>query len=292
MDYIIAKYKFIQLIHLILVIAFIAIFYYILSLVAGEDYLNLIWNFIIIFAIIFVIQIGYMIFTLLIGSYLNVYRITEAPPNIKRMVNEVAAKMNVTPPPTYIVLDSSPNAFVTYYKGKQTLFINQGLLNIMNEDEIKSVIGHELAHIINNDVITTVIFTAIAATAINLLHIAVGFFRGQNTRNQAIIVILGIILSILLIIISTLIKYSLFRVKEYLADYMSAKYTNKNSMISALRKLDNFYKQRQLYADPVLSNFYIVTSKLENNSIMNIISNLLSTHPPIDKRIEAIQRSL
>jgi len=88
-----------------------------------------------------------------------------------------------------------------------------------------------------------------------------------------------------------LLKYSLFRVKEYLADYMSAKYTNKNSMISALRKLDNFYKQRQVYADPVLSNFYIVSSRLENNSIMNIINNLLSTHPPIDKRIEAIQRS-
>jgi heat shock protein HtpX len=291
MDYIIAKYKFIQFIHLILVIAFIAISHYILSLVAGEDYLNRIWNFIIIFAIIFVIQIGYIIYILLIGSYLSVYRITEAPSNIKRMVNEVAAKMNVAPPTTYIVLDSSPNAFVTYYKGKQTLFINQGLLNIMNEDEIKSVIGHELAHIINNDVITTVIFTAIAATAINLLDIAIEFFKRQSRRNQAIIVIVGIILSILLIIISTLLKYSLFRLKEYLADYMSAKYTNKNSMISALRKLDNFYKQHQIYADPVLSNFYIVTSRLENNSIMNIINNLLSTHPPIDKRIEAIQRS-
>ncbi|MCZ3621956.1 zinc metalloprotease HtpX [Lactobacillus mulieris] len=216
-------------------------------------------------------------------------------PELWHIVEDMAMVARVPMPRVYIIDDASPNAFATGRDPEHaSVAVTRGLLEMMNREELEGVLGHELSHVRNYDILVSTIAIAML-TVITLLTDFTSrylfWFGGSkrdrdddnDNKNLEIIKLVLFVITILLApLVATLINLALSRNREYLADAGSVELTrNPHGLISALKKIENSQpmenvssSSRALYIeDPV---------KKEHGS-------LFDTHPPTSERIKRLE---
>lgn len=203
-------------------------------------------------------------------------------------------------PDIYIIDDPSPNAFATGRSpDKASVAITTGLLQRLNRDELQGVIGHEISHIKNRDVLLMAMCGVMLGTIVILAWYASRFLilgamsgggrrssRDSGGAGQLIILVFGVILMILAPIAAQLIYYAISRKREYLADASSALYTRyPEGLASALEKI-SVAPEALKSANQATAPMYII-NPLHKEGIK--ASDLTSTHPPISDRIRILR---
>lgn len=204
-------------------------------------------------------------------------------------------------PKVYIIEDPVANAFATGRNPQNAaVCVTTGLLQKLDYYELEGVLAHELAHVGNRDILLSTIVTVMVGIVVILSDFWArsmfwGGGRGRDSKEggggaQGIIMIVGIVFLILAPIAGQLMKMALSRNREYLADATAAEFTrNPEGLASALAKL-GAQDQPVARATKATSNLYIVNPlKAAKGKEGGGMSNLFSTHPPLQKRIEALR---
>jgi heat shock protein HtpX len=216
-------------------------------------------------------------------------------PQLHAIVDRLCVQANIPKPRVAIAQTPMPNAFAVGRSPKTaTVCATTGILQLLDPAELEAVLGHEITHVLNRDVVVMTIasfFASIAAFITQFGFLFGGGFGGGNRNNQNnngfFIVIL---VSAAVYVVSFLLLQALSRYREFAADRGSAILTGRPSaLISALLKIDGGMSripQRDLRAaSSELAAFYIFPPKVKQG-----LSSLFSTHPPLTARIERLQR--
>ncbi|MGC8816531.1 MAG: zinc metalloprotease HtpX [Candidatus Hadarchaeum sp.] len=220
---------------------------------------------------------------------LSIYRaklVGEAEqPELHAMVERLAANAGLPKPKVAIVPVDVPNAFATGRSPSHAVVaVTRGALNLLNDDELEGVLGHELSHIKNHDMLVNTMAAIIGAVITYVTYFTM--FSGRRDRDSG-----GGLLALLLLLIvpfaATLVRLSISRGREYAADEDGAKISRKPlSLANALRKLETAAKNSPLrQGNPSTAHLFIVNPFRGTG-----IANLFSTHPPTQERIARLER--
>jgi heat shock protein HtpX len=218
---------------------------------------------------------------------------------LRRIVENVsiAAGLPVTPE-VRIVDDPSPNAFAAGIR-PQTSYVGvtTGLLRVMPERELEAIIGHEITHVRNRDtylMTMATIFAGVIALIADLGFRMLLYGGGRSRRGGALVLVVAIIGLLLAPYAALLLKLSLSRRREYLADAGSAEILNDpEAMALALRRLQ-LDTTTVGYADASVAHLWVEspTSRVESERRgVLALSSLFDTHPPLEQRIAALEES-
>jgi heat shock protein HtpX len=206
-------------------------------------------------------------------------------PRLHQMVKQLSDRANLPMPAVYIVRSNAANAFATGRDPEHAaVAVTQGIMNILPEDELEAVIAHELSHIRNRDTLTQAVAATIAG-AISFLAQMVsyslwfgGASRDENNPNP-----FGLLLTIILApIAASVIQLAISRTREFEADAGSARLTgNPLALARALQRLEANARQMPLVGNPAFEPL-LITNSLPRNPF----SNLFSTHPATEARIQ------
>ncbi len=211
----------------------------------------------------------------------------EQLPRLYAVMERLAAKSNIPVPKLYVVPEEAPNAFATGRNPSHaSVAVTQGLLELMNDDELEGVIAHELSHVRNYDILISSVAATLAGAITWIAHWGMWFGGGEDDRNGGGIVV-EIVLMILAPIAAMLLQLALSRQREYAADATGARMVgNQYGLISALQKLGAYNKRIPTTAiSPSTSSLCIVKPLFGGATV----SSLFSTHPPLEERIEALR---
>jgi len=213
----------------------------------------------------------------------------EELPRAYQVVERLTQKIGIPMPKIYVIPSDSPNAFATGRNPNHaSVAVTQGILGLLNDEELEGVLAHELGHVRNRDILISSIAATVAGAITYLAEIARwgmifgGYERDRDSRGGGG---LGALLMIFLApVAAMLIQLAVSRSREYQADESGAHYTgNPYALASALAKLDAYSKRLPLQATPSTAHLFIVQPFLGMS-----FGNLFSTHPPIAKRIERL----
>lgn len=214
----------------------------------------------------------------------------EEEPRLHAIVDEVAALAKLPKPRVHIIHNDSPNAFATGRSPKHAaVAVTTGIMRILDERELKAVLGHELGHIRNRDILVNAIVATVASAIMFLAFIGrwAMIFGGGRDRNAGIIGLIALLATIILApIAASLVRLAISRQREYGADEAGAQITGTPlALASALQKLQDYSRVRPMQVNPAVSHMFIV------NPLGKVdFAELFSTHPPAEKRIERLQQ--
>jgi heat shock protein HtpX len=223
---------------------------------------------------------------------LKMYRAREVSeadhPRLFRVVRSVSTKAMMPMPKVCIIPTKAPNAFATGRNAQHAaVAATEGLLELLNDDELEGVIGHEIAHIRNKDMLVgTIAATFVGAIGI-LAAIArwaaiFGGYSRDNERGGAIALLATAIIAPL---VALILQTAISRQREYKADAESGRITGKHlGLASALEKLQRSPVRLNLDRRPATANLMIL-----NPISGRGFTSLFSTHPPVEKRIERLR---
>jgi len=222
-------------------------------------------------------------------------------PQLFNVVEEMAIAAQLPMPKVYIINDPAPNAFATGRNPQNaSIAVTAGLLGRLNRDELQGVIGHEMSHILNRDILFVTVAGVMlgAITIISEVFLRGMFYssrgsrryssggRSKNDGGQAIIMIIALVAAILAPIMATLLYFALSRKREYLADASAARLTRyPEGLASALEKISQ-NTVPLASANKVTAPMYIV-NPLQQAGMR--LSDLTSTHPPISERVKILR---
>jgi len=213
-------------------------------------------------------------------NYFNFYTVTE----------NLSLANNTPMPKIYVINSNAPNAFATGTNPKNaSICATTGLLEKLDRTELEGVIAHELSHIKNFDTrIMTLVSVLIGSLSILINQSQSLFYRKNRDRDRSsILQISGLILIIFAPIIGKIIQLAISRQREYLADSGAVKLTRQpQGLISALQKISNDPNLLNS-ASTATASLYIINPFKNQN-----FSHLFSTHPPVEKRIQALKNLL
>ena len=223
---------------------------------------------------------------------LRMYRAREVTsdqaPEIYSIVENLALRAGLPMPRVYIIPQESPNAFATGRNPENAVVaVTQGLLKIMNREEIEGVLGHELAHVKNRDILIGTVAATMAGAIMMLAGIArwSAIFGGMGSDEEGRGGFGLIVMSLLAPIAAVLIQTAISRSREYMADSSGAQFTGNNEGLArALEKLGAYSGRLPMNADPSTAHMFIV-NPLSGRKIMS----LFSTHPPLEDRIARLR---
>ena len=224
---------------------------------------------------------------------LRMYRAQEVTPQqapeLHRLVQDLAMKAGLPMPRVYIIPGDTPNAFATGRNEKHAVVaVTEGILRILSREELEGVIGHELSHIKNRDILIGSIAATIAGAITMLANMAqwaaiFGGARGDDDEGGGMIGMLA--MAILAPVAAMLIQMAISRSREYLADDGGARVSGKPwALASALEKLQAASRAIPMNANPSTAHIFTV-SPLSGRSF----ASLFSTHPPIEERIARLR---
>lgn len=203
-------------------------------------------------------------------------------------VHRQAKKAGIAAPEVGIFQQPQPNAFATgMTRNRSLVAVSTGLLNTMSQDEVEAVLGHEVAHVANGDMITMALLQGLLNTFVIFLSRLAGFFVDKvilkNQRGLGIgYFVTSIIAQLFLSCVATVIALWFSRRREFRADEGGARLAGKQKMINALKKLQQVQEPQDLPGE--FAAFGISGSR-------SGISQLFLSHPPLEQRIETLQRA-
>ena len=205
-------------------------------------------------------------------------------PELYDMVDRLRQNADLPMPEIAIVPSDQPNAFATGRNPDNAVVaVTQGLLNILDRDELAGVIAHELAHIENRDILTSTIAATLAAGVTLLARFGIFFDRGD--RN-------GMITSLLMLILAPLaamlIQSAISRSREFAADRDGARIAQSpHGLARALRRMESVATQQPMRnASESTSHMFIINPF---SGGLSGLKSLFSTHPPTEERIQRLQ---
>ena len=216
-------------------------------------------------------------------------------PYVWRMVENLSIAAGMPMPRIYIIPDPALNAFATGRDPNHaSIALTTGIIEVLENEELEGVIAHELAHIKNYDIRLMTLVGVLVGSIILLSDMfwRWSFFGGSSNREQrsgSIIAIIGILLIILSPIIAQLIKLAISRKREYLADASGALLTRyPQGLANALRKISTSRPMERTSA--ATAHLFIENPFRDGRRrTRSFFAALFSTHPPIEKRIEALE---
>ena len=210
-------------------------------------------------------------------------------PRLYNMVENLSITTGLPMPRVYIVDDNAPNAFATGRDPKHaSVAATTGLLDIMNDKELNAVMAHEMSHVKNYDIrVSMIVFGLVCVIGlISDIAFRMMFYGNRRRDNEGSPVgyVLVLIAAILSPFVATIAQMAVSRQREYLADASAVNITRyPEGMINALKKL-------QSHSQPMKSQNIAAESMYINNPLRKgFFSNLLSSHPPLEKRIERLE---
>lgn len=225
---------------------------------------------------------------------LSMYRARQLDPDsnhrLNRIVRNLTLRANLPMPKVYIIPKATPNAFATGRNPKHAaVAATEGILKILNDDELEGVMAHELTHVKNRDILIGSI-AATFAGAISILATMArwaaifGGHSGGDSRNSG--GIFGLLaMTIFAPIAALLVQTAVSRSREFMADKGGAEISGKPmALASALEKLQLAARRIPMKANPATAHMFTV-SPLSGGSLLS----LFSTHPPVEKRIQKLK---
>jgi heat shock protein HtpX len=212
----------------------------------------------------------------------------EQLPRVYEILERLTGRVGIPMPKVYVIPTESPNAFATGRNPNHaSVAVTQGILKILNDEEMEGVIAHELGHVRNRDILISSIAATIAGAITYLADIARwgmifgGYERDRDSRGGGLGAIFMLFLAPLA---AMLIQLAVSRSREYSADETGAHFTgNAYALASALAKLEAYSKRVPMVATPSTAHLFIIKPVLGMN-----FASLFSTHPPTAKRIERL----
>jgi heat shock protein HtpX len=224
---------------------------------------------------------------------LSMYRAQEVGPDhpLYRVVARLAQRANLPQPRVYVIPDPSPNAFATGRNPSHAaVAATEGILRMLNEQELEGVLAHELSHVRHRDILISSVAATIAATIMMVARIAQfaaffgGGFGGSRDDREGSNPIALLAMIIVAPLAAMLIQAAISRSREFAADAAGAELAgNPYGLVDALQKIDVRSKQIPLNANPATAHMFII----KPFSAQGLLS-LFSTHPPTDQRIKAL----
>ncbi len=218
-------------------------------------------------------------------------RIDEAQaPRVYAIVRRLATRAGIPMPPVYMIPTETPNAFATGRNPEHAaVAVTEGILRILDEDELEGVLAHELSHVKNRDVLISTIAATLAGAITYLAHMAqwAAMFGGGRRDDDEGGNPFGLILmAILAPIAALLVQMAVSRAREYQADASGARLAgHTGGLANALGKLEVASQAVPMAANPATAHLFIV-NPLSGQSLMQ----LFSTHPPIEERIARLRQ--
>jgi len=220
-------------------------------------------------------------------------------PDLWHIVEDLSMVADIPLPDIYIIDDPSPNAFATGRDPQHSaVAVTSGLYKMMDREELEGVLAHEVSHIRNYDIRVSTISVALSSAIILICSIIGNAYRWwipmrdddrDNNNSGAIRIVLwvvGLIFAIIGPLIASLVQMAISRNREYLADVSGAELTrNPQGLINALGKLEESTKPMKRVDDASAALYIDDPTKKKH------FSGLFDTHPPLDKRIEALKKT-
>ena len=209
----------------------------------------------------------------------------EQAPRLYEVMERLAAKSNLPMPKMYLIPQAAPNAFATGRNPSHaSVAVTQGLMELMDDEELEGVIAHELSHVRNYDILTSSIAATIAGAITWVARMGFWFGGGGNRERGGGLT--GILMLILAPFAALLLQMGISRQREYQADASGARMVgHPYGLIRALEKLGAYNKRIPMDVPPTTSALMIV----QPLSAGQIFSSLFSTHPPLADRIAQLR---
>ena len=206
-------------------------------------------------------------------------------PKLHSIVEEVAAQAGMPKPKVYVIESDTPNAFATGRNPKNAaVAVTTGIMRLLSERELRAVMGHEMGHVKNRDILISSIVATIAG-AISMLALISLFFRNNRSPYAMLAFLVAWIVAPLA---AGLIQAAISRTREYQADISGAEFTHDpEALATALEKLHEGVRARPMEATPMAestAHLYIVHPFKAGG-----MANLFSTHPPMEERVRRLR---
>jgi heat shock protein HtpX len=216
-------------------------------------------------------------------------RVEEADnPRLIRLVRTAAQMASLPMPKVYIIPTENPNAFATGRNPENAaVAVTEGILKLLDDDELSGVIAHELGHVRNRDILVGTVAATIAGAISYIAFMARWMpFIGSDDEDRGGNIVVLLLVGILAPIAAAMIQMAISRQREFLADRASAEISHKPlALAGALKKLHQKNRLFPMKANPASAHMFIVNPLSGKN-----FAALFSTHPPIEERIERLEK--
>jgi heat shock protein HtpX len=223
-------------------------------------------------------------------------------PRLHNIVEGLTIAAGIPKPRVYLVPEAAPNAFATGRDPEHaSIAVTEGLLQTMNRVELEGVVGHELSHVVDRDILVGTVVATLAGAVILLSEFFTrtwwwGGLRGRRGGDrsgggvEAIIFAIGVILLVLAPIFAQIIRFSVSRQREYLADAQGALLTRyPPGLASALRKIGAASAIPMHSANNATAHLWLNQPSRVQGEGVGSLERLFSTHPPIEDRIRRLE---
>ncbi len=209
----------------------------------------------------------------------------EQVPRLYAVMERLAGKASLPMPKLYVIPQPAPNAFATGRNPSHaSVAVTQGLLELMDDEELEGVIAHELSHVRNYDILTSSIAATIAGAVTFIARM--GFWFGGSRDDERAGGSSGLLMLLLAPIGAMLIQLGISRQREFAADATGARMVGyPQGLMRALEKLGAYNKRIPMDVSPATSALFIVKPL----SARGLLTGIFSTHPPLEERIAALR---
>lgn len=210
---------------------------------------------------------------------------TEAP-SVFRIVAELTSRAGLPMPRIYLVPDDQPNAFATGRNPRHAVVaVTEGILQLLDERELRGVLAHELSHVRNRDVLVSTIAAALASIIAYAAQ-AIGWFGPRRDDDEGVSPLAAFALALVAPLAATLIQLGISRSREFLADESGARLSrDPEALARALLKLEQTAHAVPAAAAPATASLYIVNPFGGARTLVR----WFSTHPPIEERVARLR---